>query len=263
MNLPLFQVDAFTNQLFRGNPAAVCLLDRKHDDRWMQALAAEMNLSETAFLLKQPDGYSLRWFTPGIEVDLCGHATLASAHVLFETGRASNGEEIHFHTLSGLLTASLKDDWIELNFPTQPPEEIEPPKDLIEAIGISPTFCGKSKNKYLFEVADENILKKLQPDFSAISKLTKEDMIITSASATENFDFVSRFFAPGIGINEDPVTGSAHCVLAPYWHDRLGKFEFNAFQASSRGGVLKVRLAGDRTFISGQAITVFKGELAD
>jgi PhzF family phenazine biosynthesis protein len=263
MSLPLFQVDAFTDQLFAGNPAAVCLLDKKREDHWMQQLAAEMNLSETAFLLKQSDDYSLRWFTPRVEVELCGHATLASAHVLFEMGLIASGEEAHFHTLSGLLTARKTGDWIELNFPTQPPKAIEPPEAIIKAVGIHPGYCGKSNGKYLFEVANEEIIRNLQPEFAVIKNLTKEDIIVTSVASTPGFDFVSRFFAPSIGIDEDPVTGSAHCVLAPYWQGRLGKTEFKAYQASARGGVLRVRLAGDRTFISGQAVTVFKTELSD
>lgn len=260
MSLPLFQVDAFTDRLFAGNPAAVCLLDRKREDSWMQQVAAEMNLSETAFVLKQPDGYSLRWYTPMAEVELCGHATLASAHVLYETGLIPAGKEARFHTLSGILTARKLDDWIELNFPAQPPEVIKAPKGLLTALGIHPEYCGKSGNKYLFEVSSEEIIRNLKPDFISIKSLTRDDIIVTSRTAMPGFDFVSRFFAPGIGVDEDPVTGSAHCLLAPYWQSRLGKSAFTAYQASARGGVLRVQLAGDRTFISGQAVTVFKAE---
>ena len=263
MSLPLFQVDAFTDKLFAGNPAAVCLLDKKRDDHWMQQLAAEMNLSETAFLLKYTDGYNLRWFTPKMEVELCGHATLASAHVLFKIGLIPAGEEVRFHTLSGLLAAKKSGDWIELNFPTQPPKTIEPPEAILKAVDIHPSYCGKTNGKFLFEVANEEIVRNLQPDFSAIKNLTREDIIVTSVATTPGFDFVSRFFAPGIGIDEDPATGSSHCVLAPYWQGRLGKAEFKAYQASARGGVLRVRLAEGRTFISGRAVTVFKTELLD
>jgi PhzF family phenazine biosynthesis protein len=261
MNLPLFQVDAFTSKVFSGNPAAVCLLSEKRDDGWMQNLAAEMNLSETAFLLKQIDGYNLRWFTPGVEVELCGHATLASTHILFETGLLKADQEARFHTLSGLLTARKTGDWIELNFPTQPPEQIEAPVGILTALGINPVYCGKNGGKYLFEVENEKIIRELKPDFAAVKEQTLEDVIVTSVASIPGFDFISRFFAPGIGINEDPVTGSAHCVLAPYWQTRLGKSEFLAYQASARGGVLRVRSANDRTFIGGQAVTVFKTEL--
>lgn len=263
MSLPLFQVDAFTDRLFAGNPAVVCLLDHQREDNWMQQVAAEMNLSETAFLLKQSDGYNLRWFTPVAEVELCGHATLASAHVLFEIGAIPAGGEARFHTLSGILTARKLENWIELNFPIQPPEVIAAPEGILTALGIHPVYCGKNGNKYLFEVEGEETVRSLQPDFSRIKNLTKDDIIVTSRAETPGFDFVSRFFAPGIGVDEDPVTGSAHCLLAPYWQSRLGKTAFTAYQASARGGVLRVRMTGDRTFISGQAVTVFKAELID
>lgn len=261
MNVPLFQIDAFADRPFSGNPAAVCLLPKSKDDRWMQAVAEEMNLSETAFLLKQDDGYRLRWFTPKVEVALCGHATLASAHVLWSEGHASPGEEIRFHTRSGLLRAMWKRAMIELDFPTTPPTATSPPPGLLDALGVSAKYVGRNEFDYLIEVESEGDVRSLAPDFARLSQIEARGVIVTSRSVTSAFDFVSRFFAPRAGVKEDPVTGSAHCCLGPYWQRRLGKSEFTAFQASARGGVVHVRVSGNRTCLGGQAVTVLRAEL--
>lgn len=261
MRLTITQVDAFTNQPFAGNPAAVCVLPEPRDDRWMQQVAQEMNLSETAFLLQQDDSFSLRWFTPTVEVDLCGHATLASAHVLWEEGHLAADAEARFHTRSGLLTAQRQGEWIELNFPVTPPEMAPAPPDLAAALGIE-SFLYVGKNcDYLVEVESEKIVRNLQPDMSALKKFPVRGVIVTSRAASSDYDFVSRFFAPSAGIDEDPVTGSAHCSLAPFWGDRLQKNEMIGYQASARGGVVRVRREGDRICLGGQAVTVLRGEL--
>jgi PhzF family phenazine biosynthesis protein len=261
MKTPFFQADAFTHFPYAGNPAAVCLLTGTQPDHWMQAGAAEMNLSETAFLLPEGDGYRLRWFTPRVEVDLCGHATLASAHILWEVGKVKPKEMIRFYTRSGLLTATRDGEWVKLNFPAQNVQNVPPPSDLIEALGVAPGFIGWDKSDYFIEVGNEEIVRNLQPDFARLAKVKTRGVIVTSASSMREYDFVSRFFAPAIGINEDPVTGSAHCSLTPYWANKLGKTEMHAFQASSRGGEIKVCLDGERVVIAGQAVTVISGEL--
>lgn len=257
--MKLFQIDAFTSEAFRGNPAAVCLLDRERDASWMQDVAAEMNLSETAFLLRGDDGYSLRWFTPAIEVALCGHATLASAHALWEEhGLAS----ARFHTKSGLLTAERNGDLIELDFPATLEERADAPEGLLESLGIdAPVYVGKNKFDYLVEVASEDLVRKLDPDHAQLRRIPVRGVIVTSRAAMEGADFVSRFFAPGSGVDEDPVTGSAHCCLTPYWSAKLGKEAMTAYQASQRGGFVYVQLAGDRVKLRGHAVTVFRGEL--
>jgi PhzF family phenazine biosynthesis protein len=268
MPVPFTQVDAFTSEAFAGNPAAVCLLPSPRDAEWMQKVAREMNLSETAFLVKRPDaaegdgGFDLRWFTPAIEVALCGHATLASAHALWEAGQVPRGQIATFHTKSGRLTAERRGDWIELNFPATIAAPAEPPPGLLDALGgITPAFVGKSRFDYIIEVASEAIVRALQPDFTALRSLPVRGIMVTSAASTPGCDFVSRFFAPGSGVDEDPVTGSAHCCLTPYWSAKLGKTEFVARQLSTRGGLLKLRLDGDRVRLCGQAVTVLKGEL--
>ena len=263
MGLRIFQVDAFTNKAFAGNPAAVCILTEPRDDAWMQDLAREMNLSETAFLSRQEDGFNLRWFTPSVEVALCGHATLASAHILWEIGLVSLEEPARFHTLSGLLTAKRKGDWIELNFPATPDQPATAPPRLEEALGLTPKYTGKSKFDYLFEVETEETVRNLKPDFTLLKKMQVRGVIVTSRAASSRYDFVSRFFAPGSGIDEDPVTGSAHCCLGPFWSQRLGKDELIAYQASRRGGTIRVRVSGERVYLSGQAITILCGELAE
>jgi PhzF family phenazine biosynthesis protein len=263
MGLRIFQADAFTDRAFAGNPAAVCLLTEPRDDMWMQNLAREMNLSETAFLRKREQGYDLRWFTPAVEVALCGHATLASAHILWETAMLAPSEQARFHTLSGLLTAERKGEWIELNFPATPEQQATPPPRLTEALGVSPKYVGKSKFDYLVQVDKEETVRNMKPVFSLLRAMQARGVIVTSQATTPGYDFVSRFFAPGSGVDEDPVTGSAHCCLAPFWSKRLGKNELTAFQASKRGGTIRIRLSGDRVYLSGQAVTVFRGELDD
>lgn len=262
MAIRIVQVDAFTDRPFAGNPAAVCVVATSPSDAWMQNVAGEMNLSETAFLLPQDGGYNLRWFTPTVEVDLCGHATVASAHVLWEDGHLAAGTQARFHTRSGLLLADQRGDWIELNFPATIAAPAEPPPELLPALGAKAVFVGKNKFDYLVEVASEEQLRGLSPDHSTLRRLTVRGVIVTARSSSPEFDFVSRFFAPGSGIDEDPVTGSAHCALGPYWSQKLGKSEFTAYQASARGGVVRVRLQGDRAILGGQAVTVLRGELS-
>ena len=261
MDIPVYQVDAFTSRPFTGNPAAVCLLPEDRDDHWMQAVAAEMNLSETAFLVHQDDGYRLRWFTPKIEVDLCGHATLASAHVLWSEGRVPLEREIHFHTHSGLLKACHRGDLIELDFPAEPASQVDPPPGLLEALGVSAKHVGTNRFDYLVELDAEDELRGMSPNFARLGQIEIRGVIVTSRSASPEYDFVSRFFAPWAGIDEDPVTGSAHCCLGPFWQKQLGKDEMIAYQASARGGVVQVRMAGDRVMLGGQAVTVMKGSL--
>ncbi len=257
---PLFQVDAFTSKIFGGNPAAVCLLDNQMPDTWLQAVAREMNLSETAFLLKQEDGYSLRWFTPNVEVELCGHATLASAYVLYKTGKAAKGSTLRFSTRSGILTAVEDSGWLTLDFPSRPVRTVPEPEGLNVALGLLPSYVGMGED-LLVEVSSERLLRDCTPDFVRLKQIPVRGVIITARSEVIGFDFVSRFFAPQVGVNEDPVTGSAHTSLAPYWSQKLGKTEFMAYQASARSGVLKVSLRGDRVTISGQAVMVMQGQL--
>jgi PhzF family phenazine biosynthesis protein len=258
----LLQIDAFTSDPFRGNPAAVCLLDREREAAWMQDVAAEMNLSETAFLLPTDDGFSLRWFTPAVEVALCGHATLASAHALWEEQLLAPEAQARFHTKSGLLTADRRGSLIELDFPATREEQSEAPSGLLESLGVAePVYVGRNKFDYLVEVASEEIVRALEPDHGRLRSIPVRGVIVTSRSGSDDFDFVSRFFAPGSGIDEDPVTGSAHCCLTPYWSSRLGKSDMVGFQASRRGGVVRVRLEDDRVKLGGHAITVLGGEL--
>jgi len=261
MSIPIFQVDAFTDRPFAGNPAAVCILLEPRDDTWHQDVAAEMNLSETAFLTKRPDGFRLRWFTPKVEVALCGHATLASAHALFQERLAQPDEMIRFHTQSGVLTAKRKGDEIELDFPLEPDAPIDAPANLANALGVPLKYVGKNRFDYLVEVESDATLRKMTPDFKLLATVTQRGVIVTSRSSEPRFDFASRFFAPGVGIDEDPVTGSAHCCLGAYWQKQLGKNEFLAFQASARGGVVRVRVDERRAYLGGRAVTVLKGEL--
>ena len=262
MPLRIVQVDAFTNRPFAGNPAAVCVLPEPRPEQRLRDVAREMNLSETAFLMPRDGGYSLRWLTPAVEVDLCGHATVASAHVLWEDGHLPEGEQAKFYTRSGLLTADRRGEWIELDFPAKIAEVAEAPAELLRSLGVQKAkFVGKNAFDYLVEVDSENTLRNLSPDHSALRKIPVRGVIVTARSSTPEYDFVSRFFAPGSGIDEDPVTGSAHTALGPYWGERLGKGEFTAFQASSRGGVVRVTLKGDRVLLGGQAVTVMTGEL--
>jgi PhzF family phenazine biosynthesis protein len=259
----LLTIDAFTDEPFRGNPAAVCLLDRRRDDAWMQSLAMEMNLSETAFLLRNGDGWSLRWLTPTVEVDLCGHATLASAHALWEEGLLTAEQTARFQTRSGLLTATRSGAWIELDFPQKPEERADAPAGMLEALGIaSPRYVGRNKFDYLVEVGSEEEVRALTPDHATLRRIEARGVIVTSRGSAP-YDFISRFFAPGSGIDEDPVTGSSHCALGPYWAPKLGKTDLLAYQASPRGGVMRVRLDGERVKLGGRAVTVLRGELAE
>lgn len=263
MSIPIFQVDAFTAEPFKGNPAGVCLLRAPAETSWMQNVAAEMNLAETAFPLPEGDGFRLRWFTPKVEVRLCGHATLATAHVLWEQRILAPDEEARFETLSGLLTARRDGELIELNFPARPVQP-QPPawaEAVVGALGIRPSFIGMSAEDILIEAADEATVRSLEPDLTTLRSLPARGVIVTSRSSDPRFDFISRFFAPAVGVDEDPVTGSSHCVLVPFWARRLGKASMTAFQASARGGVLELRLDGDRVRIAGRAVTVIRGEL--
>lgn len=259
--MKIYQADAFTDEAFKGNPAAVCILSELKKDSWMQNVAGEMNLSETAFLYKEKEGYNLRWFTPKHEEDLCGHATLASAYVLWETQRVSEDEEIFFNTKSGLLTAKKNEEWIELNFPTEAEKEVEAPDMLIKALGINPKYIGRNRLDFLVEVESEEIVRNIKPDFKLLENVKTRGVIVTSKSNSEKYDFISRFFAPEVGVNEDPVTGSAHCCLAPFWKKRLKKDDFLAYQASERGGIIKVRLEKDRVYLSGKAVMILDGRL--
>ncbi len=262
MGLRIIQVDAFTDRPFAGNPAAVCILPTAAEPAWMQNVAREMNLAETAFLVPRNGEYDLRWFTPAVEVDLCGHATLASAHVLWEDGLLKTAAQARFHTKSGLLTADRRDSWIELDFPTTIASPAQPPPGLIDALGVKPRFVGRSRFDYLVEVDSESTVRGLEPDLNALARVDARGVIVTSqADKKSEYDFVSRFFAPQAGVPEDPVTGSAHCALTPYWSAKLGKQELVAYQASARGGVVRVRLNGERVRLGGQAVTVLRGEL--
>jgi predicted PhzF superfamily epimerase YddE/YHI9 len=271
MGLAIYPVDAFTDRPFAGNPAGVCPLPLPGFPAadWMQAVAAEMNVAETAFLVRRRDdsgsgsGFDLRWFTPTVEVELCGHATLASAHLLWEAGLVAAEEPIRFHTLSGVLGAARDGEWIELDFPAEPASALaEAPPRLAEMLGASPVWVGANRFDLVAELADEAAVRALAPDIRRLGALPYRGILVTARAAAPGYDVVSRFFAPATGIDEDPVTGSAHCCLGPYWCERLGKNPLLAYQASARGGRVRVELAGDRVHLGGQAVTVFRGELA-
>jgi PhzF family phenazine biosynthesis protein len=266
MSIPFFQVDAFvTREPFSGNPAGVCIVPGRMDTPWMQLLAAEVNQAETAFLYAEEDGFRLRWFTPKMEVALCGHATLASAHVLWQEGILKKGEEARFYTQSGLLKACQKGDLIELDFPARPAVPCEKPKGLEECLGTRVLSTGLTGTVYLAELASDQAVRKVKPDFKLMESFLNSQLhgvIITAASDDPAYDFVSRFFAPAAGIPEDPVTGSAHCCLGPFWESRLHKNTFSAYQASERGGALQVRCEGDRVYLGGKALTVIQGCLS-
>jgi PhzF family phenazine biosynthesis protein len=263
MAQPIVQVDSFTDAAFSGNPAGVCIMERTGDERWMQNVAREMNLSETAFVVPRREGaFDLRWFTPAVEVDLCGHATLAAAHVLWETSQLRADDSARFHTRSGLLTCVRKGAWIEMDFPATAPKAEPAPTGLIEALGCrTPGFVGRTRFDYLVEVANEAEVRGTSPDFGRLKRTEARGAIVTSRATTPGFDFVSRFFAPRAGVDEDPVTGSAHCALAPYWSGKLGKKKMTGLQASTRGGVVRVEVREDRVILCGQAVTVLRGEL--
>ncbi len=264
--VPLFQVDAYTDTPFRGNPAAVCLLDGPRDERWMQSVAAEMNLAETAFLWPEGDAHRLRWFTPTVEVPLCGHATLASAHVLYETARAKPDATLAFDTHSGRLLAAREGDWLRLDFPALPSQQGAPPAGVIEALGVVPARTarvprGADDPNWIVEVASAAEVREAKPRFAGLLAPGVHGVILTAASDERACDFVSRFFVPSAGIDEDPVTGSAHCALTPYWCARFGRSELTGHQVSKRGGVVRVRLRGERVDLLGRAVTVLRGEL--
>jgi PhzF family phenazine biosynthesis protein len=262
MAVPLYLVDAFTSRPFAGNPAGVCLLSETLPDSVMQNVAMEMHQAETAFLLPEGDGWRLRWFTPEVEENLCGHATLASAHVLFETGLVAPSGTARFQTKSGLLTAVRDGESILLDFPATPAEAFVPPQTAGKALSISPLFSGKTRFDLLFEVATEAEVRALKPDFALLEEVPWRGVIVTArADAGAPHDFVSRFFAPGCGVPEDPVTGSAHCALGPYWQEKLGKADLVGYQASSRGGTVRVSCRGERVHLAGTAVTVVRGEL--
>jgi PhzF family phenazine biosynthesis protein len=260
--LPLFLVDAFAERPFAGNPAAVCLLSKWPPDCWLSAVASEMNQSETAFVVPGVDADDLRWFTPLVEVDLCGHATLAAAFVLWHQGRRAAAEPIQFSTRSGILSAQRRDEVIELDFPLEAQRETAAPEGLADALGVVPRYVGQSRFDYLVEVDCEQALRAISPDFAKLARVDCRGVIVTARSDDRAFDFVSRFFAPAAGINEDPVTGSAHCTLAEFWRARLEKSRFKAFQASRRGGVIEVRVVGQRVLLGGSAVLVASGALA-
>lgn len=262
LSSPIFQVDAFTDEVFGGNPAAVCLLLKGAKSvAWMQAVAAEMNLSETAFLIPQGKDWQLRWFTPTTEVDLCGHATLASAYVLFREGLVEDRGVINFNTLSGGLKARKSGSWLELDFPAEPPWQEPIATAVLQALGVDPLFSGRNRLDYLVEVSSEEEVLALDPHLAVLGSLCHEGVIVTAKATRPGYDFVSRYFGPALGIPEDPVTGSAHCCLGPYWQERLEKNPLEAWQASARGGRVKVRMEGERVFLMGQGVMVLKGEL--
>lgn len=263
MGTPLFQVDAFTSTPFRGNPAGVCLVSKGANAGRMQDIASEMNVSETAFVRRRVDGdFDLRWFTPTVEVELCGHATLAAAHILWETAAVPAEHVLRFHTKSGLLTARRNGEETELDFPATPPLETAAPPGLLEALGVQAKRVGRTTSDYLIELANERAVRAVGPDFARLRTLHTRGVIVTAHANHPAFDFVSRFFAPAVGVDEDPVTGSAHCALAPYWGELLRKQRLVGYQASSRGGTVYATLNGDRVWLAGHAVTVFRGELS-
>ncbi len=259
MKTQLFQVDSFTKEPFKGNPAGVCILEKPAAEKWMQDLAMEMNLAETAFIYPEDDGYHLRWFTPITEVELCGHATLATAHILFETGILHEDQTAKFQTVSGQLTVTKQNNILEMNFPATPALPCPVSNALRKALGgCKILWSGKNNFDYLLEVESEAIITEMRPDFGLLKKVDKRGVIVTAKSENPKFDFISRFFAPAVGIDEDPVTGSAHCTLGPYWLAKLNKTNFTAYQASRRGGIVQVKLIGDRVLLRGKAVTVFQ-----
>ena len=262
MSWVIYQVDAFADRPFSGNPAGVCILERAEPEGWMQAVAAEMNVAETAFLVRRDDGaFDLRWFTPAVEVDLCGHATLASAHVLWSEGHLPASERARFHTKSGPLTAWREAETIRMDFPSEPVAASEAPAALSYGLGVPFTFAGQNRMDWLVEAANEAAVLAVHPELRAIAGLGVRGVIVTARSETPGRDFVSRFFAPAAGVDEDPVTGSAHCALAPYWAGKLGKAALVGYQASARGGTVACTVMGDRVVLGGRAVTVFTAKL--
>ena len=263
MPTPIAVIDSFTTRPFAGNPAGVCLLDGERPAEWMQSVARELNLSETAFLRRQPTGdWDLRWFTPADEERLCGHATLAAAHHLWSSGRHPEGTPIRFHTLSGVLTASPGTHGIVLDFPNEAPAPVAVPEGLAAALGAKIVAAGQNRLDLFAELADERAVRALAPSMEKLGAFPVRGIVVTARAETgREYDFVSRFFAPRCGIPEDPVTGSAHCGLGPWWSAKLGKNELVGYQASPRGGTVRVTVAGDRCLLEGTAVTVWNGEL--
>lgn len=260
---PITVIDAFTDRPFAGNPAGVCIYEDDRPSGWLHSVAKELNLSETAFLRRRPDGdWSLRWFTPADEEKLCGHATLAASHHLMESGRVPAGSTIRYHTLSGVLTAQRQGNAIILDFPAEPPRKIAIPTGLAEALGAKVLAAGQNRLDIFAEVADEATVRALAPSMDKVDAFEARGIVVTARGDTGGqYDIVSRFFAPRCGIAEDPVTGSAHCGLGPWWMERLGRNTMLAYQASARGGTLRVTVNGDRCLLEGTAVTIWKGEL--
>ena len=252
--MKIYTVDAFTDGPRSGNPAAVCILEKDIPERTKQRIASRINLSETAFLLRGEGAFELRWFTPETEVKLCGHATLASAHILFTLGIIPATEDAVFSTKSGVLTVRRRNDLIEMDFPSEDPWEVKTPEDLLMAVSAAPLYVGRNRFDYIALYESEAIVRNTVPRLNQVRKLGSRGLIITSVSSSDRYDFVSRFFAPNAGIDEDPVTGSAHCCLCPFWSRRLGKKELTGHQASKRGGLVHTRLLENRVFLSGKAV---------
>lgn len=261
METEIVQIDAFTSEPYRGNPAAVCLLKVPADEQWMKNVAREMNLSETAFLYPIEGGYHLRWLTPKSEVDLCGHATLATAHLLYDDGIEPRNKSISFKTRVGWISASMEEELIILDFPLNRPKKIKPPNGLLKALGVKAEFVGGYPKSYLVQVAKAKTVRDLKPDLNALEKLDRPKVCVTALSDSKKYDFVSRLFAPKLGIPEDPVNGNSHTALTPFWGSILNKTELRSYYASERGGELFVRMAGDRVKIGGRAVTVMRAKL--
>ena len=261
MPTPLLHVDAFADAPFTGNPAAVCLLERAQSTDWMQALAAELNLPATVFVVDAGDGHDLRWFSPLAELALCGHGTLAAAHALWQTARLAATDSARFATRSGPLSATSREGWIAIDLPAEVATASAPPVGLLDALGAKARWVGRNRLDYVIEIDDEPALRTLAPDLGALAAIETRGVIVTARASTPGIDFVSRFFAPRVGIPEDSVTGSAHCCLAPLWASRLGTSRLTARQLSARGGLVRASVEGARVVLSGQAVTVLRGEL--
>jgi PhzF family phenazine biosynthesis protein len=258
----IYQVDAFTSEPFKGNPAGVCILEKELPDEWMQNIAAELHVSETAFISGEKDDYQIRFFTPESEVPLCGHATLSSGHIMFETGIVNRNDEIVFSSKAGKLKIRCSDNWIIMNFPIYELSPVPVPPDIRRYIGTKPAELFRTDHGWTFALLEnEEDVLKLNPDFKAMKSTIYGDLIVTAPSSDPIYDFCVRCFAPALGIDEDPVTGSAHCALVPFWNKKTGKTEFTSHQVSKRGGILKVSLHGDRVEIAGEAVTIFRADL--
>jgi PhzF family phenazine biosynthesis protein len=252
----IWYIDAFAGRSFAGNPAAVCLLNEEADERWMQSLARETNLPATVFARPDGDAFSLRWFSPATELAFCGHGTLAAAHALWESGNLDRSRAATFQTPAGRLGATWRDGWVELDLPAERAHPVAPPADLLHAVGVSPRACARNRFDYLLELESEAAVRAVTPNLALLRAVATRGVIVTAPSATPGYDFVSRFFAPSAGIDEDSVTGSAHCCLGPYWAGRLGRDDLTGYQASARGGIVRVHVRGERVALVGQAVMV-------